>query len=188
MFQYGVQRRRYSSLGAGPPGARGSGPLCGGTAVLKKMMAELGWYMPGAGGYDDQYDLSLQDALRRFARAKGLAGDHVFGYGVSDELCAAVVGAWDAKFSAEAAAARMRAGMMAAGRRMVAAQAPQFEEEGTDPIAACTAAGGEWDYLQNACLMETPGEGLPPALKYAIIGGVVIVVAGVGYGIYRATR
>lgn len=206
MFQYGVQRRQQSSLGA-PPGASPVGPNCGSLAVMKQMLADLGLYM---GSIDNNYDSQAKDILQHYAASKGLRDDMkswVVGGGFiwTNRLCAALIADWNSKFSPEAAAEReaaeaaaaaaaaaMRAGLRRQIRRTVVpgAQTPEPDELTIDPASECAAYGGAWDYATNTCLTAPPSVdvGMSTTTKIALIGGAVILVAGAGYGIYRATR
>jgi hypothetical protein len=157
--------------------------------ALYQMLLDLGLYLgpiePG------RLNSSALDAACRFAKSKGIEFAACQGV-ITAEFCRALIDEWESRFGTAAAAARIREHL---GRRHVALMVPGMEEGAVaepapDPIAMCQAGGGTWDYMANTCLMKPAGfwEGLSPAAKYGLIGGVLVVLGVAGYGIYAATR
>jgi hypothetical protein len=167
------------------------GPHCGSVYVLKEMMTDLGLYM---GPFNNVFDAALVENVKIFAASKGMRREFnawtEHGPKLTDRLCAAIIAAWYAKTSPAAPSPRIPASLLGRRVMMTSGAVPQEADvTTTDPIADCAAYGGEWDYLSNTCLMlDLEEEGMSPTLKYALIGGAVLLVAGAGYGIYRATR
>lgn len=165
------------------PSASAQPSPCGSPHGVQQMLKDLGYY---AGPVDGNFTGPSNAALGDFASAAGvrLAGH------VTDELCQALITAWEpwlmtGQSPLSAASVRMRAQILRAPTGMSTTTAPTFPRmpgafrpapEG-EPGIQPTAPGGTSWWAQAS-----------GAKKAAVVGGAVLVVGGVAMAMRKKKR